>query len=186
MKPKIRKKIVFVCTGNTCRSPMAEAIFRQIIESQKLTLQVSSAGLKARRGDCINPKAAQTLMDKGIPLIDFKAKKVDKRVLKDSLAIVAMTEKQRDLLIEMRWKAMREAGEEDFDNNVYSFSELAGYEIIDPYGRDLDCYHYVFELLSGGMYALIDKLLPVGVRENYMEKPKKARKPRVNNKGEKL
>ena len=88
----------------------------------------------------------------------------------ESLAIVCMTDVQRDLLMDMRWQAMKAAGEEEIENNVYSFSELAGYEILDPYGRDIDCYHYVFELIAGGMSAIIEKLLPVGVREKYIPK----------------
>ncbi|MBP3434241.1 MAG: hypothetical protein J6K50_03095, partial [Clostridia bacterium] len=61
---------------------------------------------------------------------------------------------------------------EEIENNVYSFSEIAGYEILDPYGKDIDCYRYVFELLSGGMSALTDKILPLSVRKKYVEKPK--------------
>ena len=75
--------------------------------------------------------------------------------------------------MEMRWKALREAGADEIENNVYSFLELTGYEVLDPYGRDMDCYHYVFELIAGGMSAVVDKILPITVRENYTEKRKK-------------
>ena len=84
-----------------------------------------------------------------------------------------MTDVQRDLVMEMRWQALRQAGVENIENNVYSFSELAGYEILDPYGRDMDCYGYVYELLSGGMSALIEKILPENERIYAVEKPKK-------------
>jgi hypothetical protein len=84
-----------------------------------------------------------------------------------------LTDAQRDLLMEMRWQALRDAGEEEIENNVYSFSELTGYEVLDPYGRDLDCYRYVYELIAGGMSALTAKLLPAEIRAKLIEKPKK-------------
>ena len=77
---------------------------------------------------------------------------------------------QRDMLMEMRWKALREDGEEDIENNVFSFSELAGYEVLDPYGKDIDCYRYVYELIAGGMSAIIEKILPVSVQKKMIEK----------------
>ena len=156
---------------------MAEAVLKAVLKEQGLTkLQVSSAGLQAKPKDLMNEKTAQTLMDKGIELLNFQAKRLTKTMLKSSLAIICMTDRQRDLVMEMRWKALREAGEDEIENNVYSFLELAGYEVLDPYGRDMDCYHYVFELIKGGMPAIIEKILPESVREKYREKPKTMKK----------
>ena len=184
MNTSLKKKIIFVCTGNTCRSPMAEAVLKTMLQGEGLTkVQVSSAGLQAKPKAPMNEKTAQTLMDKGIELFNFQAKKLNKTMLKSSLAIVCMTDRQRDLVMEMRWKALREAGAEEIENNVYSFSELAGYEVLDPYGRDIDCYHYVFELIKGGMPAIMEKILPENVREKYREKSKKTGvKPRKKEK----
>lgn len=173
---KTKKIIVFVCTGNTCRSPMAEYLFRQKTDGLGLKkLQIVSAGTKANLGDKMNEKSAQILLEKGFDVHSFASKPIDEKMLKDSLAIVCMTDHQRDMLMEMRWKVLREAGEEEIENNVYSFSEIAGYEVLDPYGRDMDCYRYVYELLAGGMSALTDKILPENIRSKYIPKPRKPR-----------
>ncbi|MBQ8684691.1 MAG: hypothetical protein IJ514_00790 [Clostridia bacterium] len=183
MKRKKLKKIVFVCTGNTCRSPMAEAILKKRVARMGLVgLEVCSAGTSVKENDRLNEKTAQTLKDKGFEEIVHTPKQVDGRLIEESLAIVCMTDKQRDILMDMRWQVLREAGEEEIENNVYSFSELAGYEILDPYGRDIDCYHYVFELLSGGMTALIEKLLPPAVQKKFIPKPKTPKQPTAKGK----
>ncbi|MBQ8322798.1 MAG: hypothetical protein IJX91_02405 [Clostridia bacterium] len=175
MKRKTLKKlIVFVCTGNTCRSPMAEAVFRKKAEELGLVkLKVCSAGTHAKKGDKMNEKSAQTLAEKGIEVGDFSSKQIDGKTLERSLAVVCMTDSQRDLLMEMRWKVLREKGEEEIENNVYSFSELAGYEVLDPYGKDIDCYRYVYELIAGAVPVLADKLLPEEIRKKLREAPKK-------------
>ena len=84
MKTKKKKKIVFVCTGNTCRSPMAEMIFRRLVEEMGLTtLKVCSAGLQVAPKSKINEKSAQTLMDKGFEIDTFKPKKINEKLLPD-------------------------------------------------------------------------------------------------------
>ena len=161
---------------------MAEIVFRRLVNEMGITtLKICSAGLQVAPKSKINEKSAQTLIDKGFEVGTFKPKQIDEKLLVESLAIVCMTDVQRDLLMEMRWQAMKAAGEEEIENNVYSFSELAGYEILDPYGREIDCYHYVFELIAGGMSAIMDKLLPLGVREKYIPQ-KRAASPKEKTK----
>ena len=170
-----KPKIIFVCTGNTCRSPMAELLLKKALEKFELQgITVASAGIAAKRGDTINPKSAQALTEYGIEVGEFKSKKLNDRMLRDAYAIVCMTEKQRDYLMDARWNALKKQGEEAQENNVYSFAELAGYEIPDPYGKDMEAYRYVFGLLAKGMKTVIDKL---GLRE-VAKKPKKRGRPK--------
>ncbi len=154
-----KKKIVFVCTGNTCRSPMAEILFKNYLKAIGLKgFSVCSAGIQAKRGDTINPKSAQALIENGLPAENFKSAKLTEKVVRDAFAIICMTERQKEYLMELRWNAFRKTGEQPADNNVYSFYDVAGYEVLDPYGRDLDCYRYVYGLISAACGTIVQKL----------------------------
>lgn len=153
------KKIVFICTGNTCRSPMAEYLLKKILKEKKLRgFKVCSAGVGVKKGDVINPKSAQILEEHGIKLGKFSSTPVSEKLLKETFLFVCMTERHKEYLMDMRWNVLRKAGEEEIENNVYSFHELAGTEIPDPYGMGIEEYRYVYNLLEGGMYALIENL----------------------------
>lgn len=155
------RQVIFVCTGNTCRSPMAEAIFRSEIKRLKIQgVGVLSAGIEAAKKGNINPCSASVLSENGLSLENFNSRLLEKEMLQTAYALICMTDSQRDLLMELRWKLLREAGFAEIENNVYSFSELAGYEIPDPFGRDIDCYRLTYRKLAEGMSFVIQKLFP--------------------------
>ena len=176
MKKKGEKKIIFVCTGNTCRSPMAEFLLKDALQRANLKgFSVSSAGIQGRDGDVINPKSALVLSEHGLDGNHFTSTQLKENSLSDAFAVVCMTEKQKDILLDMRWQALRKTGgigEEEIENNIYSFVELTGYDVLDPYGKDVDCYRYVYGLLEAGMSALMENLR----LEEYAKKPKQTPK----------
>ena len=158
---------------------MAEKLLDKALKAQKLGgFTVTSAGTAAKRGDTINPKSAFVLQENGISVETFKSKKITPALLRDAFAIVCMTEKHRDYLMDMRWSVLRKSGVEDIENNVYSFAELTGSEVLDPYGKDIDCYRYVYTLLATGTPTLIEKLR---LREHAIA-PKKRGRPKKTEK----
>ncbi|MDP5276814.1 low molecular weight protein arginine phosphatase [Chengkuizengella axinellae] len=60
------KHILFVCTGNTCRSPMAEGIFAGLVQREGLDIEIRSAGVFAMDDHPISENAAQILKEKGL------------------------------------------------------------------------------------------------------------------------
>ncbi len=90
--------ILFVCTGNTCRSPMAEAIMRSLVEERGLALGVGSAGLRAEA--IIAPKAVRALQRRGIVVHERAAVQLTEEMVDDASLVLCMTEEQRQILAE--------------------------------------------------------------------------------------
>lgn len=169
------KKIIFVCTGNTCRSPMAEALLRyELKRLGKTGVTVSSAGTQAANGGGMNPYSLQVLSENGFESVNFQSTQLSDEMILTAHAIVCMTDEQRDVVSYLRYKLL--SGEENAENNVYSFADFTGVQIPDPYGQEIEAYRAVFKALLVGMPKVAAAIFP----EEKTKQPKAAgeRKPR--------
>lgn len=139
------KKIIFVCTGNTCRSPMAMAVLRQKLKDNNITTwQVDSAGLSA--GECkMSENSVKALEKIGIKTNDFLSKPLTLDMALEADLIVVMTNYHKEAILS--------AGIEE------SKVKILGGGISDPFGGDAKCYTNCLEEIIKG----IDLLLKEGV-----------------------
>lgn len=84
------KHVLFVCTGNTCRSPMAEGLFRKAVAGRD-DYEVSSAGVAASKGAPCNPETSALLKKRGTSLDHFSSRPVSDAILKTATHVFAMT-----------------------------------------------------------------------------------------------
>lgn len=135
-------KVCFVCTGNTCRSIMAERLMKKNLKDRKIKdISVSSKGLNAN-GENITENAKKALKF-------FKANAKDRKSIKlkkidNNILYVTMTEGQKNQIK---------------SNKVISFKALIGKEILDPYGQGEEVYLQTCNDLIDGINILIDKLI---------------------------
>ncbi|MBE6819889.1 MAG: low molecular weight phosphatase family protein [Ruminococcaceae bacterium] len=84
--------ILFVCTGNTCRSPMAEGIFKKLLAEKNITdINCSSAGLFAMTGDEVTPNSVKACERFGVDISSHRARRITSFVLDETDRFVCMT-----------------------------------------------------------------------------------------------
>ncbi len=84
--------ILFVCTGNTCRSPMAEGLFKKLLAEKNITdINCSSAGLFAMTGDEVTPNSVKACERFGVDISSHRARRITSYVLDETDKFVCMT-----------------------------------------------------------------------------------------------
>ena len=148
--------ILFVCTGNTCRSPMASQIFDDFIKRKGYSAiaNIASAGLYADNDVPMTDEASKTLADLNITPHPHKSVRLTIDLIQNSDIIVCMTTEHRDALVAM---PVYKFAQSDGATRIFgSVVELTGEEVPDPFGSGLDAYRMTAVSLMKMCQPLLD------------------------------
>ena len=151
--------ILFVCTGNTCRSPMAQVMLQEELRRAGIgenQVRALSAGIFAFEGDQATEQAKTTMAEQGLTLVDHRSRRLTPRLINEAHLILGMTEEHKHSVL------MIDAAAAD---KVFSLAEFVAdpeekiwQDVADPYGRPLSAYRRTAESLRPLLRKLVKKI----------------------------
>ncbi|MDE2090801.1 MAG: low molecular weight phosphotyrosine protein phosphatase [Gammaproteobacteria bacterium] len=132
--------VLILCTGNICRSPMAEALFRS--QFNQPGFSVESAGLAAPEGAPAEPHAVDLMAERGLDIRAHRARGVTAGMLERASLILTMDAEQQQTVV-TTWPATH--------GRVRTLGRWSGVEVADPYGYGKEAYKTALAAIECGV-----------------------------------
>jgi protein-tyrosine-phosphatase len=149
--------ILIVCTGNTCRSPMAEGILKAILKERGINnIQVSSAGIGAMNGMRATPFAIEAAKNWGVDISNHLASQLTGNLVERADLILAMAPEHVEAIIRRNSDAVRKTFLLKAFPTPYSSSQE---RVQDPIGGTLDEYNQTYLELDEILRRIVNSII---------------------------
>lgn len=146
-------KIMFVCTGNTCRSAMADGLAKKVVKEKQLDIEIYSAGIFAIKGEHASYNSVAIMKEYDVDIVTHTATPIEESNIEEMDLVLCATKKHKMQLVS---KYPELAG------RTYTIKEYAGddkdsadTDIQDPWGYDLNMYR----ICAAEISYCVDKIL---------------------------
>ena len=151
MNQFVKPVIAIVCTGNTCRSPMAEALLREQVRTKfgsEDAVRVLSAGVAAGQGSGASPQSVEVMGKRGLDLTGHSSQQLSDNLMNVADLVLTMTRGHRAAIL-AAWPNMHE--------RVFTLRRDGG-DISDPVGMPVDVYEDCATQIDGELAVWLDNL----------------------------
>jgi protein-tyrosine-phosphatase len=142
------KKVLFVCTGNTCRSPMAETLFRH--RAGDIEWEASSAGTFAMPGSPASENSIAAMKELGIDISNHRSQPLTSELVNSVDLIITMTAGHRAQILDI----FPEVEDRVFLINAFGTSKVPA-DVSDPFGGSLSAYTQIRDEIDRALSDLI-------------------------------
>ena len=136
------KRILTVCVGNICRSPMAEAVLSERLRSRGASATVESAGIAALVGKPADPVAQELMRELGLDISAHRARQLTPEIIR-SFELILVMEAEQQRAVESILASAR--------GRVHRIGRWGSFDVPDPYRRGRDEFERALELISRGV-----------------------------------
>lgn len=159
---RMKRSVLFICTGNSCRSPMAEYLLKERLDGSG-GWQSSSAGVASYPGMPISSNAFKALKELGIDASSHRSRSLSQQLIDEAGLIVVMTHAHLNAVCRIYPEATEKC------RLMHSFgSEAQVRDVVDPFGGDSVMYRHTRDELDGAIADLI-----LYLKENEGPEPRK-------------
>lgn len=161
MTEKNKKKVLMLCLGNICRSPLAEGIFKTHVENSKYCgmVEVDSAGTGSWHvGDKPNASSIKVAANKGVDIAGQSARQLIKSDLDRFDLILAMDRNNLEDLNRLGHGRSSCKAQTDYFMN---YAGVSGVDVPDPWGQSLVAFEGVYEMIDNASPAILKRLMQI-------------------------
>lgn len=169
-KRRTKRMVLFLCTGDTCRGPMAQGYMKHALSERGMkNVEVRTAGVMTIAGLIPTPEASQVMKNAGIDINSHRSTPLTRELIRKADLILGMS----PFHVQHALRESPEAKGKTYLLKEFAASDMKNYQITDPMGATLEVYKRVYREMKLAIDKMLDKDFFTAPLEDDRRRPKK-------------